>query len=121
MFERLEIVADLREAFETDLADAVVGVTITKYDTQSYDPLTGEPTQTLLASMTIPGIFTGQWQYEVFNANVEPNDETLLILQDDTSFKPEIGNIITSNRGKTRIIEIKSDPMNVTYELRVRF
>lgn len=121
MSERSEIVYDLRQAFETDLMDAVILVTIDRYDTDKFDPVTGTVEQELVSTMTVPGIFTGQWQYEVFNTNAEPNDETLLILQDDTTFAPKISDIITSSRGKTRIIEIKSDPMNVTWELRVRF
>lgn len=121
MSERDEIILDIQEAFSTDLADAVTGVTIAKYDSQDFDPATGTVDQILVASATVRGVFTGQWQYEVFNTNAAPNDETLLILQDDLLFKPEIGDLVTSNRGMTRIIEIKSDPMNVTWELRVRF
>lgn len=121
MSERSEIVAEIRNAFITDLADAVTTVTITKYDTSAYDVTTSTVSQEVIASQSVKGVFTGQWKYEVFNANIEPNDETLLILQDDLSFKPDIACIVDSSRGKTRIIDFKSDPMNVTWELRVRF
>lgn len=121
MSERDDIISDIRSAFDTDLADAVVQVTITKYDNTKFTPSTGTVTKTIVNTQTIDGVFTGQWKYEVFNANAEPNDETLLILQDDLSFTPEIACMISSNRGISRVIEVRSDPMRVTWELRIRY
>lgn len=121
MSERDEIIADIRDAFNNELADAVALVTITKYDTNEFDPTTGTVTQTVVNTQTVQGVFTGQWKYEVFNANIEPNDETLLILQDDLHFKPDIACMVSSTRGLTRIIEVRSDPMNVTWEFRVSY
>lgn len=121
MSERDEIIEELRLAFDTDLIDTVVRVTITKYDTNDFTPSTASFTKVPVASQTIDGIFTGHWQYEVFNANAEPNDETLLILQDDLSFKPEIACMVESLRGLSRVIEVRSDPMRVTWELRIRY
>lgn len=122
MSERAEIVAELRDAFATDLADAVRRITFTKPVAQAYDPETStfEPIDSE-STEEVDGIFTGQWQYEVFNSPSEPNDETLLILQDDITFRPAIGTLIESSRGKTRVVDVRSDPMDVTWELRVRF
>jgi len=125
MSERAEIIAELREAFAGDLADAVRRIKFTKLIAQAYDPETStfEPVDEDDENPPeeVDGIFTGQWQYEVFNSPAEPNDETLLILQDDLTFRPPIGTLIESSRGKTRVVDVRSDPMDVTWELRVRF
>jgi hypothetical protein len=117
-----DIINDVANAFDTDLADAVVSVTVTQYQRGTYDPTSGNPNATILNQQTTRGVYTGNWQYEVYNSSVEPIDEMFLMLQSEISFEPDIGTVIESTvRGKSRILEIRKDPVNATYEFRIRF
>lgn len=120
MGTRDDIVADIKEAFDDDLSDAVVSVTLTLYTRGEYDTATGIAGQTVLHQEMTRGIFSDQWQWEVFNLPSEPNSDTLIILQDELSFRPDIGTLVDSVRGKTRIIDVRSDPMNVIWQCKVR-
>lgn len=121
MGTRSEIIADIQEAFNTDLADAIFELTVTNYDNGTYDTTTGETAGTTSQQTTSRGAYIGRWKYEVFNTPIEPDDEMLLILQDELSIVPIIGTVIESSQGISRVVEIRKDPMNVTYELRIRY
>lgn len=123
MSTKSEIIADLTEAFNSDddLGESVVELVFNIYSKETYDTLTGETTKTLLETTDSRGIFTGSWKYEVFNNPIEPLDETLLVLQNELDLVPVIGMEVVSYRGTTRVTEIRQDPMNITWEFKVRF
>ena len=132
MSERDDIYAELKEAFDTDLADGVFDLTLTNYADEMYNPSTGIVEKVASESATTRGIFSSDWKYEVFNSNIEPDDEKLIILQAELSLTPSIGTeVLVSDKvhtdgtlksqRTTGVVEVVEDPFNVTWELRVRF
>ena len=132
MSERDDIYAELKEAFDTDLADGIFDLTLTNYADEMYNPSTGIVEKVASESATTRGIFSSDWKYEVFNSNIEPDDEKLIILQAELSLTPSIGTeVLVSDKvhtdgtlksqRTTRVVEVVEDPFNVTWELRVRF
>lgn len=117
-----DITNDVSAAFDTDLADAAISVTITKYERGQYNPATGLVEGEITNQQVTRGVYTGNWQYEVYNSPIEPTDETFLMLQSEIDFEPDIGSTIESvERGTSRIIEIRKDPVNSIYEFRISF
>jgi hypothetical protein len=117
-----DIDTDIKAAFDTDLADAVFDVTITQYQRGTYDPTTGQATQAPINSQVTRGVYTGNWTYEVYNSPVEPLDEMFIMLQSEIDFEPDVSCTIESTeRGLSRVLEVRKDPVNATYELRLRF
>lgn len=119
--ERDELNRELIAAFDSDLSDAVKEITVTNYSEDTFDPVTGDVGKTILAQSITRGIFISRWDYEVFSSNIEPEDRGLLILQNELTLTPEIGTIIEWESNTSRVVEVREDPMNVTWELRIRY
>ena len=114
-----EITADIADAFDTDLSDAVVSVTVSHYSrTQSdYDPSTGDVTRTF-DSFTIRGVFYEEAKIEQIESGALPDMKNFLVLQSElalTTFPIEIGDRITYGTEIYTVYKIHEDPVNATF------
>lgn len=114
-----EITADIKEAFDTDLSDAVKPFeafrTIT---TQSDDDwLTNGQGQT---SETVNyggrGVFGGYQEIEVDNQSILMTDVKLTCLQAECSGIPKNDDTINGYK----VMAVKSDPADVSYTIQLR-
>lgn len=119
---RNEINADIKEAFDTDLKDAVkpfVGERIVKSDSLN-DWLENDSTEQSLIQYEGRGVFSGYSLMEVLEQSVSKGDVKLICLQAETTQEPLLDDFITADDIKYRIISITKDPVNVSYSIQLR-
>lgn len=123
---RDELQADLAEAFNTDLADAVLAFTGEYIGPGVIDPVTEETTAQ-------PVIYSGRGvlsRYEdrrIDNVNILVGDLRLTALTNEVTDVPDVGHKITVpdlvDRTKQEVYQVKSvraDPASATYRLQLR-
>lgn len=123
---RDELQADLAQAFNTDLADAVLAFTGEYMGPGVVDPVTEETTAQ-------PVIYTGRGvlsRYEdsrIDNVNILVGDLRLTALANEVSDTPDVGHKITApdlmDRSKQVVYLVKSvrsDPASATYRMQLR-
>lgn len=117
---RDEITADIAEAFDSDLADAV-----TEFIGSRWVP-TGPPDP---INQTQPGetvTYTGRGVFGSFGVQVSEalgilrTDIKLTALQAEVSDTPKIDDDIEREGVKYRVIHVSADPANVTHVLQIR-
>lgn len=136
---RDELQADIAEAFDGDLADAVGTITLTGTVQGEYDPVTGtipEVTQ----DYTARGVFSGYDRQEVDGQHVLATDIKVTILQNE--FFDEAGNRAVPKVGFTiirgtknswfywffkysefatfRVLQVLQDPVAATWTIQLR-
>jgi len=118
---REELQADLIEAFDEDLSDAVKSLTLKQVskDQTVYDPTTGANTRVSVDYST-RGIFTNYTTIERFNSFLEPTDSKLIIIASELDTVPQIRDVISDGTINYNIIGQLNDPLDATYELQVR-
>lgn len=112
---RDEIQADLKQAFDTDLADAVKAFTGSRTVDLSYDPVT-DTQMTDAESYTGRGVFGQFSKSEIDNLNILITDVQLLCLQSEVTDTPMIDDLING----MRIIKVGKDPADATWILQLR-
>jgi len=124
---RSEIQADIAEAFDTDLADAVQTFSGSRTVQGSYDPATGTSTTTTV-TYTGRGVF-GSFKAEELNQHIVSTDEKLygilqneLLVNDEqgqpTSVPatPETSDLISGKR----VVAVMRDPASATWTVALR-
>lgn len=117
---RDEVTADIKEAFDTDLADAVNPFTGSR-------TVQGEPsiedilTNTVGSNSTIinysgRGVFGGYSEFEVDNESIMANDVKLTALQAETTQVPKLDDVINGYQ----VVAVQQDPASVTYTIQLR-
>ena len=115
-----EITADIKEAFNTDLADAV------KLFTGSRT-VQGEPsiedilTNTVGSNSTIinysgRGVFGSYSEFEVDGEAIKANDVKLTALQDEVSNTPKLDDVINGYQ----VVAVNQDAASVTWTIQLR-
>jgi len=121
---REEIQTEVGLAFDTDLVDAAVAITLTNNPRGGYDTSSGgiTPPITPVEPIESRAIFAQYSELEIFNSSIEPNDCKIVILCNEISERPRIGNIITrtSDERTFRIIAVSTDPAGVAYSCQSR-
>lgn len=112
---RDEVQADLKEAFDTDLADAVKAFTGSRTVDLSYDPVT-DTRLTDAESYTGRGVFGNFSKSEIDNLNILVTDVRLLCLQSEVTDTPQNDDIING----MRLIKVGKDPADATWVLQLR-
>lgn len=123
---RDELQADLAEAFDTDLADAVVPFSGAYLGPGDYDPVAGETTgQTI--TYTGRGVLARYETKRIDNVNILVGDLKLIVLTNEVEDIPEIGHKITApnlaDRSKQVVYLVKGvqvDPASATYRVQLR-
>lgn len=117
---RAELQADLAEAFDEDLADAVTTHTGEREGDSSYDPTTGQVTTTTI-NYHCRGILTRYSRQDVEFYGVPRTDRKLVVLQnevldeDGSRVVPQVGDTIAGMAVK----DVDHDPVDATYEIQL--
>ncbi|WP_330208682.1 glutamate 5-kinase [Pseudomonas sp. Z13] len=122
---REEIQADLAEAFDTDLADAVQPFTGEYLGPGVYDPVTEETTAQPV-TYTGRGVLDSYDSRRIDNVNIEVGDVLLICLANETTDKPAIGHkvtiidLLTGEPSVYSIVNPGVDPAVAHYEIQMR-
>ena len=115
-----DITADIKEAFNTDLADAVQPFTGSR-------TVQGEPsiedilTNTVGSNSTIinysgRGVFGGYSEFEVDNESIMANDVKLTALQSEVTARPQLDDNINGYQ----VVAVNQAPASITYTIQLR-
>ena len=115
-----DITADIKEAFNTDLADAVQPFTGSR-------TVQGEPsiedilTNTVGSNSTIinysgRGVFSSYAEIEVDNESIQMNDVKLIVLQDEVTDTPKLDDVINGYQ----VVAVNQDPSSTIWNLQLR-
>lgn len=123
---RDELQADLAEAFNTDLADAVLGFTGEYMGPGVWDPVS-ETTTAQPVTYTGRGVLSRYEDSRIDNINILVGDLRLTALTNEVTDTPDVGHKITApdlmDRSKQVVYLVKSvrsDPASATYRLQLR-
>lgn len=122
---RDDIQADLAEAFDDDLADAVSEFTATYMGLGVWDPV-NETTTAQPVTYTGRGVFDSYDSRRIDNINILVGDVLLICLASEVTDKPAVGHEITANDlitgepVKYRIVSPGIDPAKAHYEIQLR-
>ena len=117
---RDEVTADIKDAFNTDLADAVQPFTGSR-------TVQGEPsiedilTNTVGSNSTIinysgRGVFGGYSEFEVDNESIMANDVKLTALQSEVTARPQLDDNINGYQ----VVAVNQDPSSTIWNLQLR-
>jgi len=113
---REEIQADLAEAFDTDLADAVLpftgGITIPG----TWDPVTETGSDPVVIAYSGRGVFDGFKLDRADGVNIRATDQLLIALTNETTGIPDIGHKINDYD----VVNVQVDPAGAHYEIQLR-
>ena len=115
-----QVTAGIKEAFNTDLADAVQPFTGSR-------TVQGEPsiedilTNTVGSNSTIinysgRGVFGGYSEFEVDNESIMANDVKLTALQSEVTARPQLDDNINGYQ----VVAVNQDPVSVTFTIQLR-
>lgn len=117
---RDEVTADIKEAFNTDLADAVQPFTGSR-------TVQGEPSIEDILTNTVGsnsttinysgrGVFGSYAEIEVDNESIMANDVKLTALQSEVTTRPQLDDVINGYQ----VVAVNQDPASVTWNLQLR-
>jgi hypothetical protein len=113
---REEIQADLAEAFDTDLADAVVpfsgGITLPG----TWDPVEEVSADPVVIAYTGRGVMDAFKDQVVDGINILATDQLLIALTNETTGTPAVGHTINA----FSVINVQKDPAGAHYEIQLR-
>lgn len=122
---RDEIQAEIAEAFDTDLADAVHAFT-GSYVTQSgWNPVTETGGETV-ANYAGRGVLSGYETERVDGVNILAGDVKLLALKNEVTGVPAEGHSITAPDLATgivqvyKVVKLGADPASTTFRMQLR-
>jgi hypothetical protein len=113
---RDELMADLAEAFDTDLADAIQpfsgGVTLPG----GWEPVTEISTAPVVIAYTGRGVFDSFKLAQVDGVNIRGTDQLLIVLTSEITGTPDIGHKING----FDVVNVQKDPVGAHYEIQLR-
>ena len=115
-----EVTAGIKEAFNTDLADAVklfAGSRTVQGEPSVEDILTntvGSNSTTINYSGR--GVFGGYSEFEVDNESIMANDVKLTALQSEVTTRPQLDDVING----MSVISVCKDPTDTVYTIQLR-
>lgn len=122
---RDELQADIAEAFDTDLGDAVNAFT-GRYVIQSgWDPVTETGGETAV-TYTGRGVLSRYKTSRIDNVNVLAGDLRLIALKNEVTDEPAVDHVINAPdlvTGELRdyvVIDVSTDPAAATYKIQLR-
>ena len=119
---REELQAELAAAFNEDLADAVDTFTCEKliysgefdFETQTY-PVVGSE------SYSGRGVLFGSYQKDLVKpADYQAEDAKAIVLQNEVTAVPQIGDVWATSKGDFKVVNIGADPVAATYTIQLR-
>ena len=117
---RDEITADIKEAFDTDLADAVQPFTGSR-TIQGERSIEDILTNTVGSNSTIinysgRGVFGSYSEFEVDGEAIKANDVKLTALQSEVTTRPQLDDMINGYQ----VVAVNQDPASVTFTIQLR-
>lgn len=117
---RDEIQADIAEAFNEDLADAVHSFTCERISRKDWDPKT-ETHVEVKETYSGRGILFGSYsQYEIQTLGVLATDKKATVLQNEVTMVPKINDGWITALGSFRVIHIQQDPATTILKCQLR-
>ena len=119
---RDELQAELAEAFNEDLADAVDTFTCEKpiysgefdFETQTYPVIGSE-------SYSGRGVLFGSYLKDLVKpADYQAEDAKAIVLQNEVAAVPQIDDIWVTSKGDFKVVNIGADPVAATYTIQLR-
>lgn len=119
---RDELQAELAEAFNEDLADAVDTFTCEKpiysgefdFETQTYPVIGSE-------SYSGRGVLFGSYLKDLVKpADYQAEDAKAIVLQNEVTGIPQIGDVWVTSKGDFKVVNIGADPVAATYTIQLR-
>ena len=117
---RDEVTADIKDAFDTDLADAVqpfTGIRTVQGEPSIEDILTntvGSNSTTINYSGR--GVFGSYSEFEVDGEAIKANDVKLTALQSEVTTRPQLDDVINGYQ----VVAVNQDPASVTFNIQLR-
>lgn len=117
-----DIQAEVAAAFSADLADAVDTFTCEKpiysgefdFETQTY-PVVGSE------SYSGRGVLFGSYQKDLVKpADYQAEDAKAIVLQNEVTGIPQIGDEWLTSKGDFKVVNIGADPVAATYTIQLR-
>ncbi|SFB19149.1 hypothetical protein [Azotobacter beijerinckii] len=112
---RDDITADLAEAFDTDLGDAVTAFTAEHPGPAAYDPATGTMTTTVTA-YSGRGVLGSYRSDQIDGTLILATDQELTALQAEVTRSPAVGDTIAG----MKVVRVEQDPASVTWTIQLR-
>lgn len=112
---RDELTADLAEAFDGDLADAVTEFVAEHPGPADYDPATGTMTPTMTA-YSGRGVFGSYRLDQIDGTLILATDQELTALQAEVTRPPAVGDTIAG----MSVVRVEQDPAGVTWAVQLR-
>lgn len=113
---REDIQADMAEAFDTDLADAVRtftgGITLPG----TWDPVTEESTGEVVIAYSGRGVFDSYEVRLVDGINIKSTDQLLIALTNEVTGAPQVGHKING----FDVLNVQQDPADAHWEIQLR-
>lgn len=117
---RDEIQADIAEAFNEDLADAVHTFTCDRIVSRNWNPKTNT-SEDVVERYEGRGVLFGSYnQYEILTLGVLATDKKAIVLQNEVSKEPMIGDKWNTSQGVFRVMHIKQDPISASWKCQLR-
>lgn len=119
---RDELQEELAAAFDEDLADAVDSFTCEKliysgefdFETQTY-PIAGDE------SYSGRGVLFGSYQKDLVKpTDYQAEDAKAIVLQNEVTRVPQIGDVWVTSKGDFKVINIGADPTNSIWTCQLR-
>lgn len=111
-----EITADIANAFDTDLKDAVKDFTAKRIILSDDDWAVNDTQVLSTINYSGRGVFTGFHAHEIDNKTIMQSDVKLICLQSELTDTPEIDDEIN----EMKIISISHDPAEVSFTIQLR-
>lgn len=112
---RDDLQADLAEAFDGDLADAVTSFTASHPGVPTYDPAAGGVTATPVA-YSGRGVFGSYLADQIDGSLILATDKRLTALQNEVTRAPEVGDTISG----MAVVRVEADPAAATWRVQLR-
>ncbi|NNP75552.1 glutamate 5-kinase [Acinetobacter sp. Ac_3412] len=117
---RDELQADIAEALDEDLADAVQTFSCERIIKTEWDPLT-ETHKTIKENYSGRGVLFGSYsQYEIKTLGVLATDKKAIVLQNEVTMVPKIDDEWLTPHGKFRVVHIQQDPAETIWIMWLR-
>ncbi|MBJ9716742.1 glutamate 5-kinase [Acinetobacter pittii] len=117
---RDEIQAEIAEAFDEDLAEAVHTFTCERIVSTSWNPKTNT-SENIVENYSGRGVLFGSYnQYEIQTLGVLATDNKAVILQNEVTMVPKIDDEWITGLGTFRVIHIQQDPAATIWKCQLR-
>ena len=117
---KADLDADVTEAFDTDLADAVqpfTGIRTVQGEPSIEDILTNTVgSNSTIINYSGRGVFGGYSEFEADNESIMANDVKLTALQSEVTARPQLDDNINGYQ----VVGVNQDPVSVTFTIQLR-